>query len=50
MYHHVYIDSAGVSRENLDQMNAALESRQMFSLENEQKEDFITLDTVEVEE
>ena len=50
MCHPVCIQAAGVSEENLDQMNVALDSQHMFIFEKEQKQDCITLDTVEVEE
>ena len=46
----MYIKGTGVSIENLRQINTALENKMMFSLASEQKQDCITLDTVEVEE
>ena len=46
----MYIAAEGVSRDNLEQINAALQSQQMFSIERELKQDCIILDTVEVEE
>ena len=50
MFYPVYIKATGVSKENLNQINTALESQMMFSLASEEKQDCITLDTVEVEE
>ena len=50
MFYPVYIKPSEVSEQNLHQINIALESQQMFSLESEPKQDCITLETVVFEE
>lgn len=50
MYHPVCMTATPDDQQDLDQMNAALKSQQMFSIEREQRQDCITLDLVEVEE
>lgn len=49
MYHPVCIKTAGVSDENVELINIAVENELMFSFEREGKPDCIILDTVEVE-
>lgn len=49
MRHPVCIKTAGVSEENVEIMNIAVENEQMFSFEREEKPYCIILDTVEVE-